>query len=198
MWTVLLQHTRYALLLVWEPARDGRVKKNGKRSVARSNGDHRKTAALTAVIGNGSHPPLIPQRHGGALLAGGKPGNAGGGRISERLLEMGDASADFIQKTRDGEITYTLNGVCSECGKQSKGPKEFGDLLKLIPSPDTRLRAAEIPLRYTIGRERVIRVEGFPGAQQAFDVIRQRIRMKLGTQLAEELLEDIQLGLKEI
>jgi hypothetical protein len=174
------------------------MKKNGKRPHTRSNGNHRQTAGKTAANGNGHGPPLIPQPHGGALLAGGQPGNRGGGRISERLLEMGDASADFIQRTRDGEITYFLRGICSECKKESKGPKEFGDLLKLIPSPDTRLRAAEIPIKYTIGREKTIRIEGFRGAERAFSVVRQKIRQKLGTQLAEELIQDIILGLKEV
>ena len=164
------------------PSPDARLRR-GKNSA--------KQRGKTAV------PALIPQPHGGALLAGGKPGNAGGGRLTERLFEMGEASADFIEQTRKGEITYTLNEVCEHCGKESTGPKTFGDLLKLIPSPDTRLRAAELPIRYTVGRERVIRVEGFPGAQRVFDIIRSRIRQKLGSGLSEEMLEDIQLALKE-
>ena len=71
-------------------------------------------------------------------------------------------------------------------------------MLKLTPSSDTRLRAAEIPFRYTLGREQIIRIDGFPGAQKAFHLIRQRIRGNLIADVAEVVIKDIELALRAI
>jgi hypothetical protein len=166
------------------------ARKNGKRP------HNRQTAGKTAD--NGSAPALIPQPHGGALLAGGKLGNAGGGRLTEKLEEMGVPSAEFIERLRQGEIEYRLNAVCEHCGKTSTGPSELPEILKVMPSPRDRLKAAEIPIRYTKGLERTVRLEGIPGVSMAFDIIRSTIRRKLGSQLSEELLTDIQEALKSV
>lgn len=182
------------------------MKKNGKRPRVRTNGDHRKPPAKTAM--KTAMPSLVHQPNGrGALLSGGVPGNSGGqlgrsGRKPDALREQlegiwDSGGADVVQQILAGEITYKLNGICEHCGEASTGPETLGEVLKMATSPDTRLRAAEIPLRYTVGRERVIRLEGIPGTQRAFDVIRSTIRRKLGSGLAEELLTDIQFALKE-
>lgn len=177
------------------------MKKNGKRPHPASNGKRPKTAPKTALLA-----PAPPQ--GGAQLPlGNHPGNTGGkvgrsGRKTDALREQLEGiwdsdGADVVKQILAGEITYKLNGICEHCGKASTGPETLGDVLKMATSPDTRLRAAEIPLRYTIGREHVVRLEGIPGVARAFDAIRSTIRQKLGSGLAEELLTDIQLALKE-
>lgn len=179
------------------------MKKNGKRPHPKSNGHRPLPARVTKLVTEDSvlDVPLRDGRNGGKLRTG-NPGNGGGGRqtaIRERLeILAAEKSLDLIEKMHGGEIVYHFHGVCSKCGAASTGPSEFPDVLKMVPSPDVRLRAGELPLKYTLGRERVIRVEGFPGAQRAFDVIRSRIRQKLGADVAEELLTDIQLSLKEI
>lgn len=48
----------------------------------------KKTAAKTAADSSPPEPELVPQSHGGALLSGGAPGNAGGtGRPPSELRE---------------------------------------------------------------------------------------------------------------
>ncbi|MDP9176746.1 MAG: hypothetical protein M3O61_03610 [Gemmatimonadota bacterium] len=107
-----------------------------------------------------------------------------------------DRSVDLIEQMHAAEITYSLNAVCEHCGKTSKGPETFGDLLKVVPSPDARLRAAEIPLRYTLGRESIVRLEGFPDAQRAFFTIEQVMRASLSEPVADSLMAQITESLR--
>lgn len=68
------------------PAGDGKDRLDGSRDGDGKYGDGKGTPPPTP-----SKPrticgvPLIPQPHGGALLAGGKPGNPGGGRIADKV-----------------------------------------------------------------------------------------------------------------
>ena len=71
-----------------------------------------RSAGDTAVA---EKPTLIPQKHGGALLTGGLPGNPGGRPRAEfRATMMGDALT-----TRD-ELIKRLDArePCSECGRK--------------------------------------------------------------------------------
>ena len=47
------------------------------------------------VGGGGSRPPLVPQAHGGALLAGGIPGHPGA-RVQQRRRERSEAIKDAV------------------------------------------------------------------------------------------------------
>lgn len=189
------------------------ARNNGKRPGPRSNGSNgapRKAVSKTAKKTAKAETRLAPPspRNGmqlpiGAHAAntGGKPGRSGRkpDALREQLEGIWDENgADVVRQILAGEITYKLNGICKHCGRASTGPQSLGDVVKMATSPDTRLRAAEIPLRYTVGREHVIRLEGFPGADMAFTVVRQKIRQKLGSSLAEELIQDIIIALKEI
>ncbi len=94
-----------------------------------------------------------------------------------------------------GEIAYTFTGTCEHCGEESTGPSPQG-LVRTTPSPDVRLRAAELTMKYTVGLEKTIRLEGFPGVQQAFHLIKARVRAVLPSEAAEKLLADIGEHLK--
>jgi hypothetical protein len=74
-----------------------------------------------------------------------------------------------------GDIVYTFRGRCEKCGHETTNLADI-DLAKLVPSPDTRLRAAEITFKHTLPAEKIIRLEGFPGVQRAFDLMKSRIR----------------------
>ena len=89
---------------------------------------------------------LIPQPHGGALLAGGNPGNKGGGRprsvIREKLSGVMDEHGVAVLEqiiTAPRETTFT----CDECGHQQtvKPPSSDAD----------RLRGVDIAGKYSIG-----------------------------------------------
>lgn len=146
-------------------------------------------------------------RNGNRLPIGAHPGNTGGKRkrsgrkpdAFRRALEdiRDEKGIGVLEQVLDGELAYTLCGVCEHCGKPSSGPK-LEELLKLVPSPDTRLRAAEMTMRYTVGSEKTIRLEGIPGAQAALEVIKGRIRAKLAAAAAEELIEDIHHALRSV
>ena len=53
--------------------------------VVRSNG---KSKGKSTAVSAGQTADLIPQEHGGALLAGGKIGNKGGGRTPDELRAL--------------------------------------------------------------------------------------------------------------
>jgi hypothetical protein len=75
---------------------------------ARAEAPAHETATKTAEDGRGpAEPRLIPQAHGGQLLAGGKPGNRGGGRpkesLRQRMRELLDATLDAMYAALAGE-----------------------------------------------------------------------------------------------
>jgi len=151
---------------------------------------------------------MVSPLNGARSPTGAHPGNTGGkagrsGRkpdeFKEELAAIRDAEGlGVLQEILNGEVTYTLRGVCSHCGKTSEGLATFGDLLKLTPSVDSRLRAVDMTMRYTVGLEKTIRLEGIQGVQQAFDVIKQRIRAALPAETATALLEDIKTQLRAL
>jgi hypothetical protein len=144
------------------------MKKTAKHAPSRTNGNHRTASIKTTVITTGQ---LIPQEHGGALRNGGT--NRGGtGRppseIRERLRGSFEQRIHVLE-----EIVDAATGANSD-----------------------RTRAMELMAKYGIGTETTLRVDGFDGAAKAFAVIRQQIRRKLGSELAEELIQDIHIALK--
>ena len=119
---------------------------------------------------------LVPQPHGGALLAGGKPGNKGGRprsiireKLSGVMTEHGIGVLEEII-TAPRETTVT----CDECGhKQEVKP----------PSSDAdRLRGVDIAGKYSIG------------TIQQIDTEQVRARLEQTLDLINELLnpEDAQ------
>jgi hypothetical protein len=84
------------------------------------------------------------------------------------------------------------------CGEISTGPDTLDGLLKLIPTPDTRLRAVDQTLRWTVGLTKTIKLEGVAGVAESFELIRSRIRGTLAPDLAESLIESITEDLKSI
>jgi hypothetical protein len=70
---------------------------------------------------SGATPPLVPQPHGGALLAGGRPGHKGGsGRPPNELREAARAGLDEGALERIIGIangTLKRKGCCPKCGE---------------------------------------------------------------------------------
>lgn len=175
-----------------------------QRSKQRKAAPPTKKPVTAAVEGEQKFAPPSP-RTGYRLPVGAHPGNTGGkkGRSGRKpdefrraLEEVRDVKGmNVLTQILDGEVTYTLRGACEHCGKASNGP-DMQALAKLIPSPDTRLRAVEHTLRFTLPTEKIVRLEGLQGAQRAFEVIKTRIRARLAPPAAEELIEDIHQSLK--
>lgn len=63
---------------------------------------------MSEKSGPNSGPELIEQKHGGALLSGGVPGNKGGGRYPDRIKQilqegMFEAAPSIVQLAKGGE-----------------------------------------------------------------------------------------------
>ena len=147
---------------------------------------------------NGARTPT--GRH--AANSGGKPGRSGRkpDEFKRRLETVRDEKAlPVLEEILGGTISYPLNGTCEHCGKVSRGPTQFGELLKLVPSVDARLRGVDLSMRYTAGLERVIRLEGgIDGTRQAFDAVKQTIRRVLAPDEADDLIAAIHADLKRL
>src|SRR5206468_3538797 len=91
--------------------------------------------------------------------SGGKPGRSGrkSDEFKAKLEEIRDTKGlPVLEEIIGGTITYNLTGVCEHCKKESTGPANIADVLKLVPSVDSRLRGVDLSLRYTVGLEKVI------------------------------------------
>ena len=67
---------------------------------------------------------MIQQPHGGALLPGGKPGNAGGGRPGAKTREHAGVIRDLItarfrQALEEGKMVINTVSECAACGAES-------------------------------------------------------------------------------
>ena len=109
------------------------------------------------------------------------------------LQEIRDtAGLDVVREILAGKVTYVRTGLCGHCRTETHEETAIA-----IPSSDTRLRAAEMTMRYTVGLEKTIRLDGLIGAQEAFEIIRARIRTNLPTNAADALVADIETALRE-
>jgi hypothetical protein len=168
------------------------TRKTNEDSAARKRAHvaRKKTAAETAVT-----VAKVPQAHGGALNAGGSPGNRGGGRkrneFKARLEQIRDEKAlHLLEAILGGSLPQA---TCEHCGRESS--TSLGDL---VPTVDARLRAAEMSMKYTIGVTKTIKLDGVRGVAEAFELIRSRIRHSLAPEAAERLINDISEDLRAV
>lgn len=120
---------------------------------AKSSQKATKSAGKSAA----SVPAKIPQPHGGALLSGGMPGNAGGGRppdeIRARLRAIGfEKGLPFLDGLMDGKVLIQL--ACSRCGNTDTTTdtvlmEKVRDEIRA--SVDQRLKAMEQLFKYGLG-----------------------------------------------
>ena len=127
---------------------------------------------------------LIPQEHGGALLSGGVPGNAGGtGRppseVRARLRGSFEERIPVLEQFMDGQVTLPLRRRCEHCGKEPTNRDEDAEVLRLAPSPADILRAFDIAGKYGLGTTRQINTEH----------VRERLRATLET-IRDQLTEN--------
>ena len=147
-------------------------------------GDKPKVEAIDTATKTAGE--LIPQAHGGALLAGGKPGNKGGpGRprslIRERLSGVLDEHGvntltEILTAPRETVVT------CSECGSETKVRP---------PSSDAdRIRATDVAGKYGVGTLREISTDEVrERLGQTLDLIDQTLQPEDATRLRNLLRE---------
>jgi hypothetical protein len=97
---------------------------------------------------------LIPQEHGGALLAGGKPGNKGGGRTPNELRAlMREPLAKLLPIiTEIAEAKDIQEVTCPHCD----GKHEVETFLKA----GDKLKAVDLLARYGIGTRQEVEHQG--------------------------------------
>lgn len=159
----------------------------------------KKSTKGTALVVTGG-PKLAPPspRNGYRLPLGAHPKNTGGKK--GRSGRKPDAFKRALEEVRDAKGLRVLEAILDGSLEYGALPADLDPqtLAKLVPTPDARLRAMELLLRYTLPTEKVVRLEGIQGAQTAFEVIKSRIRAKLAPDVADELIEDIHHALKGI
>lgn len=127
-----------------------------------------KTTAKTTVR-------KTPQPHGGALNAGGTPGNRGGGRPPDEYRKL-------LSEIRDEQGLPVL--IKSLAGALAKS------------SADTQLRALELLHRHTLPQQREVRlVGGVEGTAAAYQCIKSCLRARLAPDVASDLITDIEEAL---
>jgi hypothetical protein len=166
-------------------------KKTGKTAKKTAAKSAQKTGRKTGSRKPGTFLPGEDPRRGHGL-----PGRSG--RKSDAFREELAAIRDeeglaLLRQVLSGEVRYTLDAKCEHCGEisvRSDGEKN-STFASLHPSPDVRLRAAELTMKYTVGQEKTVRLEGFVGAQSAFELIKMVLRAKLGPDQSAEVIADI-------
>lgn len=106
----------------------------------------------------GEKPPLIPQKHGGALYAGGVPGNRGGGRppsavrrlarleFEKRIPTLAKLADDDEERTRDRIRAIDVLGKYGLGQARGLDEEEFeAVVLELAGAVQRRLLAALPP-----------------------------------------------------
>lgn len=96
------------------------------------------TSTVNKISGDNCGVELIPQKHGGALAAGGIPGNKGGlGRprdeIRRKLVNLvSDKGLNALEEILDA--TRDRDHMCSHCGEIDRisPPKSDADMLKAL------------------------------------------------------------------
>ena len=140
---------------------------------------------------------LVPQKHGGAIWKGtpetivpgpGRPPEA----IRAAMRELGASKGvPFLSDVLDGKISYTLVGVCSECGKESRPSEQLWMRAladKIQASVDQRLKANEQAFKYGLGTKDEVSVVS-PEVQSRVAQTVAAVTELLPADLAEPLLE---------
>lgn len=148
-----------------------------------------KTAKKTAK------PALVPQPNGrGALLAGGMPGNAGGGRRASEVIaasrEAYDAAIPYLTKTAQGIVSLPLREECPKCGHvpDPQAPNIL-ELVELAPKHTERVNAARVLGQFAgLGS-----TKGIPSA-----IVQDRVYLTLGVLRAKLTPELYQAVMQEI
>lgn len=130
-----------------------------------------KTAKKSAM------PVLVPRPDGrGALLSGGMPGNAGGGRlpdpIKEGLREIArDDVVPHLRRIVQGTPLMPTIGVCEACGHEQPFSEEYAELFltRVKVNEDHRLKASDIILKVVGNTKEVLITD--PKAVAFFDLV---------------------------
>lgn len=150
-----------------------------------------------------SLPRLVPQPHGGALLAAGQPGNRGGGRprdeVRAKLLTLSQGkSLPFLSRLLDGHVDVELYGVCVHCHERQEVPdgEAYDRLYSRVLAAVTasvldRLRASEQTLKYGLGTKDEVEVIDSPKVQRFLAWLYSRVEAIAGAAAAEQLRAEL-------
>lgn len=141
-----------------------------------------KTAAPAAAVDASVNlPALIPQEHGGALLAGGQPGNKGGGRTPSLTREAArlafDKRIELLEQIADGEALVKIKDADGNVTVATTSP-EVSDRLKAINLLGTYGLGAAKEVSADAVRDRV---------NLTLDIIQQRVSREQYLILVREL-----------
>lgn len=117
--------------------------RNGKKPHRKPPAKKRGAAKPPSEKVEAPMPVLMPQSHGGALLAGGVPGNRGGsGRPPGLTRQLAARKMPKHVRTLDdialGKTTVTIVEKCPECGYE---PKEKSTSDPILVKPSDRVSA---------------------------------------------------------
>lgn len=163
----------------------------GKPAPAARGRNPKKTAGNSGTRTPGER---IPQPHGGALLAGGVPGNAGGpGRPTketrERLRELAESRFNILTEIADGEVRLNVREACEFCGKAPTRQSVAEQISVRVPKPADRLTAIATMLRFGLGeRHETISAEW---VSSELAKVRRIIRQAMPAEEADNLLARI-------
>ena len=154
-----------------------------------------KTTEQTATK-SAKMPALVPRPDGrGALLSGGMPGNAGGGRPKDALVAQLRAIAledgvPFLKATITDALKLPLLGECEQCGHDQPFSEEWTEVIsnRFKASKGERLKAVEICLKFGQAKELVI--ADLPTAEKFFNCITTALVNRIGQELADEIAAD--------
>lgn len=139
-----------------KPKRRPSAKETAARAAA-----HR--AALTAP-----RPALIPQPHGGALFAGGAPGNKGStgplaSQVRAGLLRSFVERSHHLSNHAAGVATLSIQEACPKCGYvPTKADAELGKQTTKLTASDQQ-RALGMMLEYAIGPVKPVSLDEVSG-----------------------------------
>lgn len=125
---------------------------------------------------------LIPQKHGGALLAGGQKGQTPGtGRppsaIRHALRQSFDQRLKILETIADGMAVQTLK---SPSGKETA--------MKISADVADRIKAIDMLAKYGLGTTKEVSVEAVRDrVARTLDVIRAQVAPKLAASIIAEL-----------
>lgn len=126
----------------------------------------------------------IPQPHGGALNAGGTPGNPGGGRKPSIVKDLATAKLPRHVETLDGigaGISYiTLIGKCPKCGHEDTS----APLVPQPVKPKDQVMAIGVLAKLADTKELVI---ASPDAAAFFDCVYRATVERVGEAEAEAI-----------